>query len=332
MSCMYGESHAGDAYVVRSKVGRTVGVLCQSHWLANHKALQDRGYHLHTLEEMAARGELADERERPQSASEGVVSERPEESGQPPDYDSGGDTQTVELAPERPVRGDPGRRPHGSTADQLITSGRSPLAGGQVQAEEKALVSAPARARTEGGGLPDRAGGTPAIIEPAPVDVWQRAGSLTLTEEQRLILQPPFAEDLVQVRWDGVVYVPWVFYWDRLLRAFSPYVPALIPLGKPYPVENTLCRDYVMVVNGLYVRDATGECIRAGGNQKLTYASAVEACRSDAITKCGKSLGMGAQLFDPTWRDYYLATYGEEYRDDQGRKRWRKKHQIEEHD
>lgn len=332
MNCMYGPPHVGVYLYVRSKVGRTIGQICAKHYKEHEQYLLDHDYHFRTREELIARGELSDGEERQKPPTESVVSLRAEESQFPPSDDTGGDQKAIELASERPLRYYAERRPHGSAPSEHSGSSGRALARREVSAAQEIMEASPNGTPASRSGLPDSAGGTPAIVEPAPLDVWQRAGSLMLSDEQRLILQPPFDESHVQIRYDGIVFVPWVFYWDRLLRAFSPYVPALIPTSKPYPVENSLCRDYILIVNGQYVSHATGECIRAGGNQKLTYASAVEGCKSDAITKCCKSLGMGQQLFDPTWRDYYLATYGEEYRDDQNRKRWRKKHLIEEHE
>ena len=133
----------------------------------------------------------------------------------------------------------------------------------------------------------------------APIAWWQGAGELTLEDWQRDLLWSSFDSRLFEQRFDGLWYLPWVHTWRRMLQAFAPNVPALIPIGEPKLVEETVCVHYAMLVNGQFVGEAVGECSRKGNNKRLTWPSALEACVSDAITRIGKRLGMNLELWEP---------------------------------
>jgi len=133
----------------------------------------------------------------------------------------------------------------------------------------------------------------------APLAWWDGAGELVLEDWQRSILWAPFDPRLFEQRFDGLWYLPWVHAWRRLLEAFAPCVPALIPIGEPKLVEDTVCVHYAMLVNGQFVGEAVGECSRKGGNKRLTWPSALEACVSDAITRISKRLGLNLELWEP---------------------------------
>jgi hypothetical protein len=104
---------------------------------------------------------------------------------------------------------------------------------------------------------------------------------------------------LVRWNYNGEHYIPWINYWVRLLKAFAPSVPQLVPLGEPQIHGDTVSVHYVMLVNGCFLGEATGEMSKKGGNKAVTFARCVEGCVSDAITRIGKRLGMGLELWDP---------------------------------
>lgn len=134
-----------------------------------------------------------------------------------------------------------------------------------------------------------------------PVEWWQCAGELVLDDTQQDILWRPPLDEWIEIRPDGLVYVPWVYTWERILLAFAPNLPALIPLREPLVEEESVIVHYALLVNGTYAGDAVGECKYRKGNKGMSYCDALKGAKSDAITGIGKVLGMDKQLWQPSF-------------------------------
>lgn len=50
------------------------------------------------------------------------------------------------------------------------------------------------------------------------------------------------------------------------------------------------------------------------GNDTMTYAGALEGARTDCISRCCKDLGMGAEMWDPQWREAWKREYATSYK------------------
>lgn len=131
--CMVGVTHAGDAFAVRNKRGTTVGGLCAPHERQQRKAIETAGYHLHSWEEMRARGLWSDHEQK-----EKADRERDTATGAPPrsypgDYTDVADADFVDDARDDiPDPGDPlpkrrKRVDAGGPQDRKITEHRDSL-------------------------------------------------------------------------------------------------------------------------------------------------------------------------------------------------------------
>jgi hypothetical protein len=147
-----------------------------------------------------------------------------------------------------------------------------------------------------------------------------------LTPEQDKILGAPIDPEYVEIRPDGIVYLPWV-HWARTYNAaFGRGAWALVPLSKPIIQDHVLCLHYAMYVQGKFVGEAVGEQVYRMGGHSLSWASATEACASDAITRLGKRLGLNWELWDPRWRLDWIAEYAVQvWIADQGKFQMRRK-------
>lgn len=182
------------------------------------------------------------------------------------------------------------------------------------------------RPRAEDGGVPARSGvanspvsgragdggaGTPAITGPDPginaiLDQvralnWQLTGNVRFSREQEAILRQPVDPDWVEIKYPDVPYLPVAYFRKILNDAFGPGAWALVEIGKPNRANEIYYLPCVLVAEGKPVAKAVGECEIKGGNRKLTDGDAVEACRSNAITRCCKSLGIAEELHWPAW-------------------------------
>src|SRR3990167_10281844 len=75
------------------------------------------------------------------------------------------------------------------------------------------------------------------------------AGTLILTPEQKEILYAPIADADVEIRPDGLIYLPWMGYGDRLRRAFGMEW-AIIQQGSPQAQGKYVIQPFWLIVQG----------------------------------------------------------------------------------
>jgi hypothetical protein len=130
--------------------------------------------------------------------------------------------------------------------------------------------------------------------------------NLTITDEELAILNGPVPEDQVEVKPDGIVYLPQVFYRQILTKAFRPGRWALAPRQPPKRDGENVLYFGALYVRGVFVSEAVGECQCRFG---MSYASALEGARSDCLTRVCKDLLVAKELWDPSWREAWLEKY-----------------------
>lgn len=332
-SCMYGSSHNGQYLAVRSQVGCTVGWICKQHFNQHEKTLLSSGYHFRTQEELQARGELNGGEQTATSGGTRLAAVSAPEQQQPGNDDPGRDTPEAKLAHERPSGSDAGGRSYESASDGCAQSPSRGPASREIQTTQKELET-----RATGGEIQERRAdnGSPDTGSRRELD-WPQwcegAGYLTLSEEQRHVLQEPFRDTDITIRYDGVVYVPWRKYWTRMVKAFAPQMPSVIPIDNPRFQGQEIIVGVVMVVGGKFIGKAWGSHRLEGSNDKMAVGDRIESAISDAIAKIGKRLDMGELLWDDTFRDYWKSQYAEQYTN-RNRTSWRRKATapIEEHE
>lgn len=74
-----------------------------------------------------------------------------------------------------------------------------------------------------------------------------------VTEEQFQVLMQPLSEHDIEVKPDGIIYLPEIKYRRRLNEAFGPMGWGLIPKSEPIVGENIVTREYALIVDGRYV-------------------------------------------------------------------------------
>lgn len=164
------------------------------------------------------------------------------------------------------------------------------------------------------------------------------AGTITLTQKQEVILYEPVDEKDVEIRPDGLVYLPWMEYVSRLRKAFGMSW-AIIPQGMPkYMKENEMIYwGFYLVIQGSFSGFAIGEQKYQPSNATMSYGDAVEGCKSNALMRLCKGLGISLELWKPSfvreWKEKYAESYpgvypdGKQMKDRFGRPKmlWKKK-------
>jgi len=155
------------------------------------------------------------------------------------------------------------------------------------------------------------------------------AGTIELTEEQKAILYAPVDDDLIEIRPDGRIYLPWMEYVSRLKQTFGLGWQA-IPQGMPKFQGNHIYWGYYLVIQGKFAGFSIGEQEYQPKNYGMSYGDAVEGAKSNALMRLCKGVGIGLELWQPSFIKRWKAKYAETYYDQKKQKDlWRRKDVIE---
>ncbi|CCU81639.1 mitochondrial genome maintenance protein [Blumeria hordei DH14] len=124
------------------------------------------------------------------------------------------------------------------------------------------------------------------------------------SKESADILMAPLPYDDVEVKPDGVVYLPEIKYRRILNRAFGPGAWGLAPRGETIVTEKSITREYALVVHGRLVSIARGE---QDYFSPEGIPTATEGCKSNALMRCCKDLGIASELWDPRFIRKFLS-------------------------
>eukprot|EP01104_Vermistella_antarctica_P001390 TRINITY_DN11434_c0_g1_i1.p2 TRINITY_DN11434_c0_g1~~TRINITY_DN11434_c0_g1_i1.p2 ORF type:complete len:295 (-),score=61.04 TRINITY_DN11434_c0_g1_i1:505-1353(-) len=156
------------------------------------------------------------------------------------------------------------------------------------------------------------------------------------------IISAPVNPDEVEIKPDGLIYMPAVTHRRILNQAFGPGAWCLVALGdatvKSMPTSQgtaaadnrrIMMREFALFAHGRFVSQAIGEQVFYTGSN-MTEGSAVEAARSNSLVRCCKDLGIGSDMWEPTfqreWKEKYAQeVWVEHQRTADKRKFWRRK-------
>lgn len=150
-------------------------------------------------------------------------------------------------------------------------------------------------------------------------------GTIKLTKAQKEILYAPVNENDVEIRTDGLIYLPWMEYVTRLKEAFGMSW-SIIPKGDPRIGQSgrSILWGFYLIVEGKLAGFAYGEQEYYPSNLKMNWSDACEAAKSNALMRLCKGLGMCLELWKPQfikkWKSKFAETY--EYK---GKKLWKRK-------
>ncbi|KAF2633599.1 Mgm101p-domain-containing protein [Macroventuria anomochaeta] len=148
--------------------------------------------------------------------------------------------------------------------------------------------------------LTDGLSDAPSEIEGVAAHDWTRSyhglGSVSFSKEQADTLLAPVDGNDVEVKPDGILYLPEIKYRRILNKAFGPGGWGLAPRGESIVTGKLVTREYGMVVQGRLVSIARGEqqYFEPDG-----IPTATEGCKSNALMRCCKDLGIASELWDP---------------------------------
>jgi len=129
--------------------------------------------------------------------------------------------------------------------------------------------------------------------------------------EQAEMLLQRIDDDQIEIRPDGLIYLPEIRYRRILNRTFGPGAWALMPRSIDLG-DNMLYYRGALFIHGRFVSEAIGEQQYFPNNDRMSYATAAEAAKSNCMVRCCKDIGIASDLWDPTFTRQWLATYAVE--------------------
>jgi hypothetical protein len=151
-------------------------------------------------------------------------------------------------------------------------------------------------------------------VEEKQITMYQGASQLQLTRQQMEILSQDVNPEDVEIRPDGIVYLPQVYYRKVLNQAFGPGAWALVAesFSGNNPISvigDTVCYEGSLYVCGRFIAHAIGEQKYISSNKNTSYATATEGAKSDCIVRCCKDLGISTELWSPSFIRQWIKDY-----------------------
>ncbi len=136
---------------------------------------------------------------------------------------------------------------------------------------------------------------------------------ITPEESKALMVEPD--PDLVEIREDGIVYMPEAYFRLRLTQVIGVGQWGLKAESPPiYDPTNCECvYDGSLWIRGRFVARAAGGCKWQPTNKKMTKTAALEGARSVCLRMCCKDLGIAAPLWMPSWIRAWKVKYAESF-------------------
>ncbi|KAI0169279.1 Mgm101p-domain-containing protein [Hypoxylon sp. FL1284] len=192
-------------------------------------------------------------------------------------------------------------RPTPASTPPKASTTTQPPASSTPAAKPAAAARTPVPA-TSGTPLPDAPSGGSGHGDSGGAIDWTQSyhglGASAFAPETAAALQAPVAADDVEVKPDGIIYLPEIKYRRILNSAFGPGAWGLAPRGQLMVHEKLVTREYALVVHGRFVAQARGE------QQYFSeegVSTAAEGCKSNALMRCCKDLGIASELWDPRY-------------------------------
>ncbi|PPQ68601.1 hypothetical protein CVT26_003390 [Gymnopilus dilepis] len=200
---------------------------------------------------------------------------------------------------------------------------------------------------TTNGGAPSPTNGPPTAVptngngSAVLPDATAQDGTTDWSKSYSGLSASPFAKEIaevlmapinpldVEIKPDGLLYLPEIKYRRILNRAFGPGGWGLAPRSETNVGPKIVSREYALVCLGRLVAIARGE---QEYFDPSGIATATEACKSNALMRCCKDLGVASELWDPRFirefkEKYCVEVFVEHVPTKKKRKLWRRKDQ-----
>jgi hypothetical protein len=149
-----------------------------------------------------------------------------------------------------------------------------------------------------------------------------KVGTLVLNEKAEAVLAEPLEPKDVQIRPDGLVYLPWTWFAERLNRAFGRLAWGLVPQAGPQTKDMgnmiLVVWGHWLVVRGVPVGFEMGETAYRPDNHTMSFGDAAAGAKSNSLARNCKMLGMSLELWSQEWIEDWKKQYAERVKNPKG--------------
>ena len=146
--------------------------------------------------------------------------------------------------------------------------------------------------------------------EETSVGLYQGASTLILLPEEETKLDEPIDDLNIEIRPDGLIYPPQVYWRDKLNQTFKRGQWALIKhRSSKDPDRDKVYYDGSLFIRNCFVARATGEAEYHMSNPMQSWASVEESAKSDCLGRCCKDLGIFKELWQPNFVRDWIKKY-----------------------
>ncbi|SCU80606.1 LANO_0B00672g1_1 [Lachancea nothofagi CBS 11611] len=131
-------------------------------------------------------------------------------------------------------------------------------------------------------------------------------GSRPFEDVVQVELSKPIASEDIEIKPDGLIYLPEIKYRRILNKTFGAGGWGLVPRSETSVTDKLVTREYALVCHGQLVSLARGEQDYFADSGIPT---ATEGCKSNALMRCCKDLGIGSELWDPVFIKSFKKTH-----------------------
>lgn len=129
------------------------------------------------------------------------------------------------------------------------------------------------------------------------------------TDEQQKLLAEPIPDPDLDILPTGEIYASQIRYRRILNKAFGAGGWALLPRG-PFGMKGaTMMREYALIISGRFVAESIGEQEYIENNARMSYATASEGVKSNALVRCCKDIGIASECWDKHFADKFKAEH-----------------------
>ncbi|KAH3687533.1 hypothetical protein WICPIJ_001495 [Wickerhamomyces pijperi] len=141
------------------------------------------------------------------------------------------------------------------------------------------------------------------------------------------ILAEPINPQDIEIKPDGLIYLPEIKYRRILNRSFGPGAWGLAPRSETSVTASLITREYALICLGRLVSVSRGE---QDYFSQDGIPTATEGCKSNALMRCCKDLGIASELWDPVFirkfkREHCEERFVEHAVNKRKRKVWKRK-------
>ncbi|CAI4044063.1 hypothetical protein SKDZ_10G3410 [Saccharomyces kudriavzevii ZP591] len=179
----------------------------------------------------------------------------------------------------------------------------------------KSEVSSGNNLKEYASGINSRLGGTPLEVRSAPDDTvnssykpgrgdidwytsWYGLGMKSFEPNVQKELVEPLNPKDIEIKPDGLIYLPEIKYRRILNKAFGAGGWGLVPRSQTIVTSKLVTREYGLICHGQLISVARGE---QDYFNESGIPTATEGCKSNALMRCCKDLSVGSELWDPVF-------------------------------